>query len=81
MYLIVFCFFNMNHKGKVNLEKLSNNHTYSLQILSFEWKKDSLGCYNIRSIDLFDSLLDGFYLNTKSVNDFLKIFFSCLYFL
>ncbi len=70
--LLFFTSCNFDNKKKVNLEKKSNIYIDSLQILSFEWKKDSLGCYKIRSINLFDRLLEGYSLNKKS--EFLKIF-------
>ena len=70
--LLFFTSCNFDNKKKVNLEKKSNIYIDSLQILSFEWKKDSLGCYKIRSINLFERLLEGYSLNKKS--EFLKIF-------
>jgi len=70
--LLPFISCNFDNKKKLNLEKKSNIYVDSLQILSLEWKKDSLGCDKMRSINLFDRLLEGYSLNNKS--EFLKIF-------
>lgn len=47
--------------------------TDSLAILSQQWKNDSLGCDNVRTIDSFDKLLKGYSLAQKDEAEMLKV--------
>jgi len=66
LVIIIFACANKNHYSK----KTNNYETVEIN----GWKRDSLGCLNVRNKKLSEDLLDKYYLRKNSFNDFKKVF-------
>ena len=56
-----------------NLVIMETVHTDSLEILSGQWKNDSLGCTHVRSIAAFGKLLKGYSLAQKNEAEIVQV--------
>jgi hypothetical protein len=71
LLLLSSCDINSNEKRLNNKVEVVNID--SLDILSEQWKNDSLGCDKIRSIEFFEKLFKEYSLEQKNEEGFLKI--------
>jgi hypothetical protein len=59
--------------GAPAINKVKAGRPASLEILSRQWKNDSLGCEHIRGIDVFNALVKGYALTQKNEVEWLKV--------
>ncbi|HXB06700.1 MAG TPA: hypothetical protein VNW04_06285 [Puia sp.] len=59
--------------GAPAINKVKAGRPASLEILSRQWKNDSLGCEHIRGIDAFNRLVKGYALTQKNEVEWLKV--------